>query len=141
MPESTLEMNAERLFNLGEIARGANDDDSFLRIVDQLRQMAPTSTWLEQALLSAGNIYLLRKDYDHAIDSYRELQVRFPAADRASYAHWKVAWLSLRQGRTADAKTGFEQQIGLYPNSAEIPAALYWRGRLAQEDGDIAMAA
>ena len=47
-----------------------------------------------------------------------------------------MAWLSLRQGRTAEAKTGFEQQIGLYPVSAEVPAALYWRGRLAEEDKD-----
>ena len=51
-----------------------------------------------------------------------------------------MAWLSLRQGRTAEAKTGFEQQIGLYPTSAEIPAALYWRARLAEEDNDSAMA-
>ena len=84
--------------------------------------------WLQQALLSAGNFYLLKPDYDKAIDAYRELQQRFPNAGRASYAHWKVAWLSLRQGRTAEAKTGFEQQIALYPTSAEIPAALYWRG-------------
>src|SRR6202035_3540110 len=56
------------------------------------------------------------------------------------YAHWKVAWLSLRQGRNAEAKTGFEQQIGLYPTSAEVPAALYWRARLAEEDHDSAMA-
>ncbi len=115
MPESTPEMNAERLFNLGEIARGANDDDGFLRIVDQLRQTAPTSSWLEQALLSAGNIYLLRRDYDHAIDYYRELQVRFPNGGRASYAHWKATWLSLRQGRREDAEKGFEEQIELYP--------------------------
>lgn len=136
IPESTPEMNAERVFNLGEIARGANDDDGFLRIVDQLRQMAPTSTWLEQALLSAGNIYLLRRDYDHAIDSYRELQLRFPNGGRASYAHWKATWLSLRQGRREDAEKGFEEQIELYPSSGEVPAALYWRARLAEEDGD-----
>jgi soluble lytic murein transglycosylase len=140
IPESTPEMNAERLFNLGEIARGANDDDGFLRIVDQLRQMAPTSTWLEQSLLSAGNIYLLRRDYDHAIDSYRELQMRFPNGGRASYAHWKAIWLSLRQGRREDAEKGFEEQIELYPSSGEVPAALYWRARLAEEDGDAAKA-
>ena len=140
MPESTPEMNAERMFNLGEIARSANDDDGFLRIVDQLRQMAPTSTWLEQALLSAGNIYLLRRDYDHAIDSYRELQVRFPNGGRASYAHWKATWLSLRQGRREDAEKGFEEQVELYPSSGEVPAALYWRARLAEEDGDAAKA-
>lgn len=140
MPSSTPEINAERLFNLGEIARNANDDDTFLRIVDQLRQQYPTSPWLEQALLSAGNIYLLRRDYDRAIDSYRELQRRFPGAGRASYAHWKAAWLSLREGRTAEAKEDFEDQIAWYPTSSEVPAALYWRGRLAEEDRDRTMA-
>jgi len=140
MPEMTPEMEAERWFNLGEIARGANDDDGFLRILEQLRQTAPTSSWLEQALLSAGNIYLLRRDYDRAIDSYRELQQRFPNGGRASYAHWKATWLSLRQGRRADAVKGFEDQIGLYPSSGEVPAALYWRARLAEEDGEPAKA-
>jgi outer membrane protein assembly factor BamD (BamD/ComL family) len=115
MPETTPEMNAQRLFNLGEIARAANDDDGFLRNLEQLRQTAPTSSWLEQALLSAGNIYLLRRDYDRAIDSYRELQQRFPNGGRASYAHWKATWLSLRQGRRADAEKGFDEQIELYP--------------------------
>jgi len=140
MPETTPEMNAERLFNLGEIARGANDDDGFLRMLEQLRQTAPTSSWLEQALLSAGNIYLLRRDYDRAIDSYRELQQRFPNGGRASYAHWKATWLSLRQGRRADAEKGFDEQIELYPSSGEVPAALYWRARLAEEDGEPAKA-
>jgi len=46
----------------------------------------------------------------------------------------------LRQGRAADAKAGFERQVILYPDSAEIPAALYWRARLAEEEGDSPMA-
>ena len=131
---------SQRIFNLGEMARSDNDEAGFLQYLGQLRQAAPTSFWLQQALLSEGNYYLLKPDYDKAIDAYRELQQRFPKGGRASYAHWKVAWLSLRQGRTAEAKTGFEQQIGLYPTSAEVPAALYWRARLAEEDNDSAMA-
>jgi len=140
LPSSTTEMNAERLFNLGEIARSSNNDDEFLRILGDLRQAAPSSQWMEQALLSAGNIYLLKKDYDKAIDQYRELQQRFPNGSRAPYAHWKTAWLSLRQGRNAEARSGFEQQIALYPGSAEVPAALYWRGRLAEEENDFGTA-
>ena len=135
------EVAAHRLFDIGEVQRASNDDDGFLRTVDQIRQTAATSSYLEQALLYAGNIYLLRKDYDKAIDAYREIQTRFPQGPRAPYSNWKAAWLSLRQGRASDAKSGFEQQIGLYPNSNEVPAALYWRGRLAEEDGDQAMAA
>jgi len=140
VPSSTPDTNAERLFNLGEVARATDDDEGFLRILGELRQTAPTSLWLEQALISAGNIYLLRRDYDKAIDCYRESQQRFPNGGRASYAHWKVAWLSLRQGRNEEAKNGFEQQIALYPASPEVPAALYWRGRLAEEDGEPAKA-
>jgi soluble lytic murein transglycosylase len=136
VPSSSPDTNAERLFNLGEVARATDDDEGFLRSLGELRQTAPTSLWLEQALISAGNIYLLRRDYDKAIDCYRESQQRFPNGGRASYAHWKVAWLSLRQGRNEEAKSGLEQQIGLYPASPEVPAALYWRGRLAEEDGE-----
>ncbi|HXZ33387.1 MAG TPA: transglycosylase SLT domain-containing protein [Terriglobales bacterium] len=140
IPDSTPEVSAQRLFNLGEIARGTNEDDEFLRIVHQLRERYPTSPWLEQSLLSAGNIYLLRRDYDKAIDCYRELQQRFPNGGRASYAHWKAAWLTLRQGRNDQAKKDFDDQIAWYSTSSEVPAALYWRARLAEEDDDPEMA-
>jgi len=131
---------AQKLFLLGEVARATDDQDGFLSLQAQLRQIAPDSTWMEQALLATGNMYLVKKDYDHAIDAYRELQQRFPNGNRASYAHWKVAWLSLRQGRNEEAKQEFERQIALYPASNEVPAALYWRARLAEEDNEPAKA-
>lgn len=131
---ASADTNAERLFYLAEIARSDNDDDRFIAALGQLRQAAPTSSWLEQALLTAGNMYLLRNDYDRAIDSYRELRERFPQGKLAPYAHWKVAWLSLRQGRLDEARRGFEEQISLYATSAQVPAAMYWRARLAEED-------
>lgn len=137
---SSPEIAARKLYDIGEMQRALNDDDGFLHTVDQIRQAAPTSPWLEQALLYVGNIYLLRRDYDKAIDSYREIEQRFPSGARTPYAHWKASWLNLRQGRTAEAKEGFEKQIELYPDSSEVAAALYWRARLAEEDGDQAMA-
>jgi soluble lytic murein transglycosylase len=137
---SSADVNAQKLYLFGEVARASDNDDEFLKDLDQLRQQAPTSPWLEQGLLSAGNVFLLRKDYDRAIDAYRELQQRFPNAGRAPYAHWKAAWLTLRQGRKAEAEKEFEEQIGLYPSSNEVPAALYWRARLAEEDGETAKA-
>ena len=140
VPTSPPEINAQRLFELGETERTEDHDDAFLHTVEQLRQVAPNSSWLEPMLMSEGNIYLLRRDYDHALDSYRECQERFPSGARADYAHWKVAWLSLRQGRLADAKKALEDQVALYPSSPETPAALYWRGRLAEEDNDPGMA-
>jgi len=140
MGAQTGDAEAQRLFLLNETARSASDDAAVEKTLNDLRQFGPTSPWLEQALLAAGNMYLLKHDYDHAIDYYREMQQRFPKGARASYSHWKAAWLSFRQGRTADARQGFEEQIGLYPDSAEIPAALYWRARMAEEEGNVPMA-
>jgi soluble lytic murein transglycosylase len=134
------ELNAQRLYLLGQVAWAANDNDTFYRTVDELRQGGPTSPWLEQALLSAANLHLVHREYDQALDAFREAQQRFPTGPRASYVHWKAAWLTLRQGRNEDAKKAFEEQIALYPSGAETPAALYWRARLAEEDNQFAMA-
>jgi soluble lytic murein transglycosylase len=131
---------AQRLYLLSETARSTSDEDIVERTLGQLRQYGPTSPWLEQALMSAANMYMLKRDYDRAIDYYRELQQRFPNSNRASYAHWKAAWLSFRQLRMEEARQGFENQIALYPDSGEIPAALYWRGRLAEEENQPGMA-
>lgn len=128
------DLNGQRLFYLAEMARAAGDDDRFLATLAQIRQTAPASAWLEQALLTAGNMFLLRNDCDRAIDFYREIVERFPQGKLAPYAHWKVAWLSLRQGRADDARKGFEEQIALYPASQQVPAAVYWRARLAEEE-------
>ena len=136
----TNDAEAERLYLLSETERSTSDEDAVQRTLNELRQFGPTSPWLEQALLSAGNMYLLKRDYDHAIDYFRELQQRFPTGSKASYAHWKASWLSFRQGRTDEARQGFENQIALYPDSAEVPNALYWRARLAEEEGNPAMA-
>ena len=52
------------------------------------------------------------------------------------YAHWKAAWLTYRSGKKEDARKLLEEQLSMYPASGEVPAALYWRGRLAEADGD-----
>ncbi len=140
MGAQTGDAEAQRLYLLNETARSTNDDEAMQRTLGQLRQFGPTSPWLEQALLSAANMYLLKRDYDRAIDHFRELQQRFPNGSRASYAHWKTAWLTFRQGRTEEARRGFDDQIALYPDSNEVPAALYWRARLAEEEGAPLMA-
>jgi len=134
------EQSAHRLYILGEIAWASDDNPTFYRTVDELRQSASTSPWLEASLLSAANLHLVHHEYDQALDCYRELQQRFPNGSKASYAHWKTAWLTLRQGRNEEARKLLEEQISLYPGGNEANAALYWRARLAEEDNQPAMA-
>ncbi len=140
MPDSPEDYNAQRLLALAEMARSAGDENAFNDAVSKLRQNHTASPYFEEALLAGGNMYLLKPDYDRAIDYYRELQQRFPTQKRGSYAHWKTAWLSLRQNRIAEAKKLFEEQLDWYPSSPEVSAAIYWRARLAEEEGDTAKA-
>jgi soluble lytic murein transglycosylase len=140
MPETSGEANALRLYTSVEIARSSDDPDGVAKLLDEMRRSAASSPWFEQALLSAANMSLLKHDYDRAIETFRELSQRFPSSSKAAYGHWKAAWLSFREGRTEDAKKAFDEQIELYPASGEVPAALYWNGRIAEEQSDEARA-
>ena len=137
---ATPDQQAQRLYILGEVAWASDENQAFYQLVDQLRQTAPTSSWLESALLSVANLHLVHHEYDQALDAFRELQQRFPKGARASYAHWKASWLTLRMGRNDEAKKLFEEQIAVYPGGNEANSALYWRARLAEEDNDPTLA-
>ena len=67
---------------------------------------------------------------------------RFPTHRYAPSSHWKAAWLNYRLGNYSAAAVQFDQQIAQYSGGKEIPAALYWRGRLyADQEHQPAMAA
>jgi soluble lytic murein transglycosylase len=136
IPAADDEADAERLYYLHEIARSNDEGDEQRKKISELMQRHPASPWLQEALLSAGNMYLLRKDNDHALEYYSDQFKLFPEGRYSPYSHWKAAWISLRSGKRDDAKQLFEEQIAKYAGGQEIPSALYWRARLAEEDGD-----
>ena len=140
LPGATADQNAQRLYILGEVSWSSDENEAFYHSVDELRESAPTSSWLEQALLSAANLHLVHHEYDQALGTFHELQQRFPTGSHASYAHWKVAWLTLRLGHNDEAKKLFDEQIAIYPGGNETSAALYWRARLAEEENQPGMA-
>jgi peptidoglycan lytic transglycosylase len=140
IPDDGSDASAEKWYQRAEIARKDNDDAGLNTILEHMRATTPKSPWLESALFSAGNMYLLRKDYDRAIDYYREIHLRFPEGTKAAYAHWKCAWLSYRQNRPEQAKKYFEEQVEFYPGTNEVPNAMYWRGRMAEDDKDYGVA-
>ncbi len=140
IPDDGSEASAEKWYQRAELAREAGDDASLSNILEHMRASTPKSPWLESALLSAGNMYLLRKDYDRAIDYYREIHERFPTGNKAAYAHWKCAWLTYRQNRKDEAKKYFEEQVEFYPGTNEVPNAMYWRARMAEDDREYGLA-
>jgi len=105
-----------------------------------LRTLAPDSSWFQEALLSSGNMYLLKNDFDTGAKFYSEIYERQQKGRFSPYAHWKATWLTYRMGKADEAKHLFEEQLANYPSSAEVPAAIYWRGRVAEDEGDKAVA-
>ncbi len=134
------EIVGQKLYSDLEIARNRGDEAGVNSYLAQLRERAPGSSWLQEGLFVAGNMYMLKRDYDRAIDNYREIAQRFPDGPRAAYAHWRAAWLDLRQGRTESALRQFREQIELYPATTEATAAMYWEARLLEDKGDRASA-
>jgi soluble lytic murein transglycosylase len=139
-PSAAGEVYGQKLYNDLEIARNSGDEARVNSCLAQLRERAPTSSWLQEGLFVAANMYMLKHDYDHAIDNYREIQKRFPDGPRSAYAHWRAAWFDLRQGRDDTALREFREQVDLYPTTTEATAAMYWIGRLLEEKGDQATA-
>jgi len=142
LPDSPDENGAHRLDLLMELARGRDDSDTQKQIVSEMETRFPRSPWLADALFSAGNMYLLKRDYPTAIQYYGELAARFPEDKNAAAAHWRSGWLSYRSGLYKDAERIFDEQIQDYPSAVETVSALYWRGRLYEtQDHQAASAA
>lgn len=135
-PQAGAEAKAQSLYFLAEIARDQDDRAKHGDLVSQLRALAPDSRWFQKALLSAGNMYLLKNEFDTGAQFYSEIYQRWQKGGLAPYAHWKTAWLNYRLGKKDDAARLFEEQLELYPSSSEVPAAIYWRGRIAEEDNN-----
>jgi soluble lytic murein transglycosylase len=127
---------AQALYFLAEIARDKEDKDKHDDYVSQLRTLAADSRWFQEALLSSGNMYLLKNDFETGAKYYAEIFEREQNGRFSPYAHWKTAWLIYRMDKKDEAKRLLEEQLSMYPSSAEVPAAIYWRGRIAEDEGD-----
>jgi soluble lytic murein transglycosylase len=142
LPDTADQSGARRMYLAVEVARNRDDGNALQNLVTQMEQRFQDSPWLAEALYTSANMYLLKKDYPQAIVYYTELATRFPTHRYAPSSHWKAAWLNYRLGNYSAAALLFDKQIALYAGGKEIPAALYWRGRLyADQEHQPAMAA
>lgn len=133
LPVTSDDTAALKMYLRAEFARNEGALAEHDTLVAQISQQYPNSRWLEEALYSSGNMYLVKRDPAHAITNYMELVTRFPHSVYAPSAHWRSAWLNYRLRKNADAARMFDEQITLYPGGQEIPGALYWRGRLYED--------
>jgi soluble lytic murein transglycosylase len=124
---------ALKMYLQSELARNAGKPAEHDELVQQLLARYPQSRWLEEALYSGGNMYLIKQDDATAATQYLTLVQHFPRSTYAPNAHWHAAWLNYRMRHYPEAARLFDEQITSYPAGNEIPGALYWRGRLYED--------
>ena len=124
---------ALKMYLQSELARNEGNTGEHDSLVQAMLQQYPNSRWLEEALYSGGNMYLVKRDPTHAAADYTALVTHFPHSMYAPSAHWRAAWLSYRLRHMPDAARLFDEQITTYPGGTEIPGALYWRARLYED--------
>ena len=142
LPDTADDSAALKLYILAELSRTDGDQAGHEGILQQMEQKFPQSRWLEEALYSGGNMYLIKRNSAQAIAHYTKLYQMFPNSTYAPSSHWRAAWLNYRTRNMPEAARLMEEQIARYPASAEAPTALYWRGRLyEQPEQNLAQAA
>ena len=129
------ELQAERLYYLGECARRKNDIRTFLQRAEELASKHPKSPWTEEAFFSLGNHYLIQNDEATSRQWYERAARSFPQGQYAERAHWKVCWRAFLDGEPR-ARALFEEHTRLYPGSEQASAAMYWLARILERSGD-----
>ncbi len=133
LPVTNDDTAALKMYLQSELARNEGNSGEHDTLVQNMLQQYPSSRWLEEALYSGGNMYLIKRDPTHAVADYSALVSHFPHSTYAPSAHWRAAWLSYRLRHMPEAARLFDEQITTYPGGTEIPGALYWRGRLYED--------
>lgn len=134
LPEPTPDAAALKLYMLSELSRSDNDEKGHDALIAEMVKRFPTSRWLEEALYSGGNMYLLKHDAKQATYHYALLVKMFPNSVYAPSAHWRTAWMNYRLRNYAEAARLMDEQIQQYPASVEASTALYWRGRIYEDE-------
>ena len=142
LPTTGDDTAALKMYLLAEISRTEKDRAGHDAILTEMLSRYPQSRWLEEALYSGGNMYLLTHDTDQAIYHYKLLVEHFPTSVYAPSAHWRVAWMYYRLRRYPDSAKWMDEQIVRYGAGVEASSALYWRGRILEdEEHDLGQAA
>lgn len=134
LPNTSGDTAAAKLYMLAEISRNEKKEEEHASDLNELVKNYPTSRWLEEALYSGGNMYLLKHDSQRAIYHYSLLVQLFPKSSYAPSAHWRAAWMNYRLRNYGEAARLMDEQIVRYSAGIEAPSALYWRGRIYEDE-------
>jgi soluble lytic murein transglycosylase len=136
LPISSPEADAERLYHLYMCARRIDNESGMKQALAELSGKHPKSPWRLNALVNAGEHYLLTNDYRAYEPLYKACYENFASSPQAPMCHWKYVWSAYLR-RRAEAGDKLREHVKLFPDSEKANTALYFLGRLSEEAHDI----
>ena len=139
LPVKSAEADAERLYHLYMCARRKDNEAGMNQALAELASKHSKSPWQLNALVNAGEYYLLTNNYQVYEPLYKACYKNFGAYEQAPLCHWKYAWSAYLR-RRAEAGDRLREHLKHYPGSDKANTALYFLGRLSEDAGDAAAA-
>jgi soluble lytic murein transglycosylase len=131
--------DAERLYYVVISAIRARRYSEAGDALERLERWHPKSSWRLQALLAMAGRYALDGQPAAAQPLYRACYESFPQDPQAAGCHWRFVWQGYRDAH-AGARDALLEHLRRFPDSEHAPAALYFLGRIAQNNRDFAAA-
>ncbi len=101
------------------------------RMLAQLEQTNPASTWRPTAYRKMAESYEVQENEKRAGIWWKKVTKAFPGTKEAEVAYWKMTWLRYRHKRYSDALYYVNQALKHQTLSPEVLAKfLYWKGKL-----------
>jgi soluble lytic murein transglycosylase len=130
-------LNAERLALWVEACAQEDNSTAALAALSQIQAIDAHSASYESALYSVGNLFFRLGDWQNASRRYQTLVESFPQGSHTQEAAWRLIWCHYLAGAHDQARQAFRDYLTHYTRSTHTPAALYWLGRLEEEQGDV----
>jgi soluble lytic murein transglycosylase len=130
-------MNAERLALWVEACAREDNSSGALAALSQIQAIDPHSSSFESALYSTGNLFFRLGEWQNASCQYQTLVESFPQGGHTQDAGWRLIWCYYLAGAHDQARQALRDRLTHFSRSSHTAAALYWLGRLEEEQGDI----
>jgi soluble lytic murein transglycosylase len=121
--------SAEALCHLAGLYQKQDQPEESKKCIQLLEQRWSQSPWLEKALFSLGNYYLVHFNRPEAMAAYQKLIRFFSNGKYTREAHWRVGWNYYREQDYAHAAELFLTFLDRFPDGDMSAAALYWLAR------------
>ena len=129
------EADAERYSWIITASRRTDAAAEITNAVAELSKRYPASKWRLEGLVAAGFYYFLKSQPDRYAPLYQQCADSFSSDPQAATCHWRYTLATYIRGK-AESVGLLREHVTSYPADENVPASLYFLGRVAESRND-----